>query len=340
MKETKQASCRQVWVAVLVALLAPAATLPAVAGRFGPTGWLGVVLVIPFALLYHKLLTRLGGVGLAAALKERWGWLGKGLVVAYYLWAMALAALTAGSGVDRLGRTDFGEVPGWLAAALLTLLAAYLVRKGWGAFFRAVEVFFLALVAVVGFFLVLGAVNLDGANLRPDSLREAVGGGGSLWPALAALGTGTVGAFAPHSPRKPGESGGGRWLTLWCLVAAGLCALVIGTLGADLTARAPLPFFLALQGIGFPGGFQRLEAVGTAAWVLCDLAVIGLTTLAGAEMAGGRRRWSWPVLLAALAGGIWLPNAVVAAAQQWLWAVNVALGLIVPCLVALTGRKG
>lgn len=339
MKQARQASYRQVWVAVFVALLAPAAALPAVAGRFGPMGWLGVVLVIPFSLLYIKLLERLGGGGLGAALNTRWGWLGKALAAVYYLWVMALAALTAGGCVDRLGRTDYGEVPGWLAAALLGLVAAYLVRRGWGAFFRAVEVFFLALAVTVAFFLLLGVVNLNGANLAVQSLPEAVAGAGSLWPGLAALGTGTVGAFAPHEPRKPGESGGGRWLTLWCLVAAGLCALVIGTLGAELTARAPLPFFLALQGIGFPGGFQRLEAMGTAAWVLSDLALIGLAALAGAEIAGGKRRWSWPILLAAVAGGLWLPNRVVAAAQEWLWWVNVVLGLAVPALAALTGGR-
>lgn len=339
MKKTGEASYRQVWTAVFLAALAPAATLPSVVAPFGPWGWLGVALLVPLAALYPRLVKGLGGSGLGAALRTRWGRPGRWVLAVYYLWAAALAALTAGSCVDRLGRTDYGEVPGWLAAVLLAAVAAYLIYRGRGAFLRAVQVFFLALVVVLGLFFLLGAANLRGENLRPDGWEDVWRGAGGLWPALATVSVGAMGGFLPHTPRQEGESRGWKWLAGWCLVAAGLCALVLGTLGAELTARAPLPFFLALQGIGFPGGFQRLEAMGTAAWVLSDLALIGLTALAGVEIGGGKRRWSCPILLAAVLGGMWLPNRVVAGAGGWLFGVNVALGVVVPVLAAHTGKK-
>lgn len=332
-------SYRQVWVGVFLAVLAPAATLPSLAARFGPWGWLGVVAVIPLALAWLWAVRGLGGEGLAAVLKTRWGLLGRWAGWGYYLWAMALAALTAGSCVDRLGRTDYGEVPGWLAAVLLTAVAAYLIYKGSDGFLRAAQVFFLALAALLVLLFLLGAANLDAANLRPAGGQEAARGLGSVWPAAATLSVGTLGAFLPHEARKEGESPGRRWLTLWCLTAAGICALVIGTLGAELTAKAPLPFFLALQGIGFPGAFQRLEAVGTAAWVLSDLMLLGLAALAAAEIAG-KRGGVWPVLLAAAAGGIWLPNAVTAAAQGWLLAANIVFGAVLPVLAAASRIRG
>lgn len=340
MKRVHEVSYRQVWVGAFVAALAPAATLPSLVARFGAFGWLGVVLVIPLGLLYLRLLKGLGRSGLARALRERWGWFGRGVLVVYYLWAMALAALTAGGCVDRLGRTDYGEVPGWLAAILLGAVAAYLIYRGWGAFLRAVQVFFLALVVALGLFFALGAVNLDWRSFRAEGWSQVAGGLGAVWPGLAAAAVGALGAFIPHEPRRDGESAGRRWLVGWCLAAAGICGLVMGTLGAELTAKAPLPFFLALQGIGFPGGFQRLEAAGTAAWVLTDLALIGLAALAGAEMAGKGRRWAWPILAAAVVGGWLLPSEVVAGAQGWLLGGNVALGVVVPALVAVTGKKG
>lgn len=339
MKDAHSVSYRQVWVGVFLAALAPAATLPSVAARFGPWGWLGVALVIPAALLWLRFLRGLGTGGLAAVLRARWGWFGRAALAAYYLWAMALAALTAGGCVDRLGRTDYGEIPGWLAAALLALVAAYLIYKGWGGFLRSVQVFFLALVVALGLFFLLGATNLDGENLRPESWSQVLQGMGGIWPALATVSVGALGAFIPHEARRDGESRGRRWLVGWGLAAAGLCALVTGTLGAEVTAKAPLPFFLALQGIGFPGGFQRLEAMGTAAWVLSDLSLIGLAALAGVEMAGGRKDWAWPILVAAALGGCLLPNRAVAGAQGWLFAVNVAMGPAVTALAAVTPGK-
>lgn len=330
-------SYRQVWVGVFLAALAPAATLPSVAARFGPWGWLGVAAVIPLGLVWLWAVRGLGGAGLATVFKRQWGVLGSCVSAAYYLWAMGLAALTAGSCVDRLGRTDYGEIPGWLAAVLLGLVAAYLIYKGNGGFLRAVQVFFLALAAALALFFLLGAANLDAANLYPAGGEEAARGLGAVWPAAATLSVGALGMFLPHAPRKAGERPGWRWLTLWGLAAAGICALVIGTLGAELTAKAPLPFFLALQGIGFPGAFQRLEAAGTAAWVLSDLALVGLAALAAVEITG-KRGGAWPVLLAAVAGGVWLPNAVVAEAQDWLFAVNILLGGGLPILAAATRR--
>lgn len=339
MKKMCEVSYRQVWVGVFVAALAPAATLPSVVARFGPVGWLGVVLIIPLAPLYLRLIKGLGTDGLAAALKTRWGFFGRCVLTVYYLWAAALAALTAGGCVDRLARTDYGELPSWLVSVALAGVAAYLIYKGRSGFLRGLQVFFLALVVMLGLFFVLGAMNLDGNNLRPSGWNEVAKGLGGVWPALAVVSVGALGAFLPHEGRRPGESAGWRWLCLWALAGAGICLIVMGALGAELTLRAPLPFFLALQGLGFSGGFQRLEAMGTAAWALSDIALIGLAALVGVEIAGGRKGWAWPILAGAVVGGWFLPNAAVAGAQGILFGANVALGIVIPGLVAVTGGK-
>ncbi len=331
---TKPCSVRQLWTALFVALLAPASALPAAltGSGAGAVAWLAPVLVFPLALIVLWAVRRLGSEGLA------WRWRGKWpLLTLYYLWAMALSALTAGGCVDRLQRTDYADAPGWLISLALTLAALWLARKGPAAFFRCVQLFFLALVVVTALFFALGLADLRLENLALSGPGEAVDAFRGLPAAAGALSVGTLCAFFPRQS-EPGQSAGWRWLALWCAVAAGLCLLVLGTLGPELTARAPLPFFLALQGLGFPGGFQRLEALGTAAWALSDVTLLALAALAGREMAGERNWALGPILLSALAGGFLLPNSVVAAFGPWLWGANLILGAGLPLLLALGKR--
>lgn len=337
----EKCSARQLRVSAFGALLAPASALPGALARGGALGWLAPVLTAPLVLLLIWRLGALGGDGMAAALVRRWGRLGRALLPLYYLWALALAALTAGRCVDRLRRTDYLDAPNWLLALALTAVTAYLIYKGPGAFLRAAEIFFLALVAALALFFALGAANLRGDNLAPTGLGDAAGALEGVIPTAATAAVGTLAAFLPHRPERTGTGGSWRWGLAWCLSAAGLCLLVIGALGAPLTARAPLPFFLALQGLGFPGGFQRLEALGTAVWVLSDLVLLGLAALAARTIAGDRAWAGTPALAAALLGGCFLSDARAGGAEAALLWVGLVLGILLPLLLSLaSGDKG
>lgn len=330
---TGRASVRQLGVALFVALLAPASTLPAALGRGGALSFLAPVAVFPLAAWAAWRMGRLGREGLA----RRWSkspW-GRGLLFLYYLWACALSALAAGGCVDRLARTDYAEAPVWLLSLALAGVSAYLIRRGAGAFFRAAEIFFLALLVVLALFFILGLADVRLVNLTPAGLGDLAGVAAGMFPAAASLSVGALALFLPRQRRQEGESPLWRWLLGWCLAAAGLCLLVIGTLGSALTARAPLPFFLTLQESGFPGGFRRLEALGTAAWALSDLTLLSLAALAGREMAGNRCWASWIVLAAAFLGGCFLPNALVEGAAPWLMGANLLLGGVLPAAASL-----
>lgn len=328
----ERCTTRQLGVVVFTALLAPASALPRVLAQGGALGWLALGAVLPLALLVMWRLGKLGEEGLAARLK---GPAGRLVLTLYYIWAVGLCALTAGSCVDRLGRTDYGGVPGWVMAVALGSVSAYLIYKGRGSFLRSVEIFFLALVAVLALLFVLGAADLRWDNLRPVDRGGWRGMAQGVVGGAAALSVGTLAAFFPRKPRGPEESPLWRWLALWCAVAAGLCLLVLGALGSKLTAQVPLPFFLVLQGLGFPGGFQRLEALGTAAWVLSDLTLLGLAALAAKRMAGDRAWAAGPPLIAAVMGGCLLPNAAVEGATGFFYGVNLTLGAVLPVGLSL-----
>lgn len=340
MSVEEKCTARQVWVAVFVGLLAPASALPGTLTQGGALGWLvGPMLTFPLALFVAWRLKRLGPNGLIAAWKRTPKWLGRAALTLYYIWAMALSALTAGSCVDRLGRTDYLGAPGWLLALALTAVAAYLIYNGRGAFFRAAEIFYLALLVVLALFFILGAADLKIENLTPQSWSEVKGAAMGTLSVSGSLAVGALAACFPREEPKPGSSPGWKWLAGWCVTVAGLALLVIGMLGPRLAAQAPLPFFLTLQGLGFSGGFQRLEALGTAAWVLSDLVLLGLAALAGREMAGGRRWGAIPPLLCAFVGGCLLSNQRVQGAAAILLAVNLALGGLLPVLLSLRPRK-
>ncbi len=328
----ERCTVRQLGAALFAALLAPASALPAILARGGALGWLAPLLVLPVAVFVVWRVGKLGVDGLAPALR---GPLGKTVLTLYYIWALALSALTAGSCVDRLGRTDYLSAPPWLLAVALAAVCAYLIRKGPAPFFRAAQIFYLVLLTALVLLLVLGVANLKGANLAPQGWSDLSGAVEGIVPAGASLSVAALAAFFPRERRRKGESPLWHWLAGWCLAAAGLFLLTVGALGPRLTAKAPLPFFLALQGLGFSGGFQRLEALTTALWVLSDLTLLGLAALAGREMAGGRAWAAAPPLLAAFLGGWFLPNAAVVRAADLLFWVDLALGAAVPVLLSL-----
>ena len=105
-------SSRQAWVGSFLAALAPAASLPGQAARFGAWGWLGAVFATPVVLVVLWLIRSLGKEGLAAELPERWGWFGQGVRVVYYLLALTLAALTAGGVWTAWGGQTTARCPG------------------------------------------------------------------------------------------------------------------------------------------------------------------------------------------------------------------------------------
>lgn len=330
-----KASGRQLRVLVFTALLAPIAGLPAIAGR-GPLSWLAPILAMPLVVLGVALLRRLGPAGLGTALRERWGWFGSATALVYYLWAGALAALTVGSCVDRLGRTDYAQLDPWLLSLALGVVTWYLVARGRGAFLRAVELFYLVLLATAVLVGALGAWGMDWASLVPREIGDVAGAFEGILPTLGVF---SVGALACAFPREDVEGKAAlRAPVWWCLAAALLCLLVTGTLGPDLTRELPLPFFLTLQGVGVPGGFQRLEALGTAVWVLSDLALYGMAALAGKALLGDRRWGAWPILAAGALGGGLFARETVAAGASWLFWIGLALGAGVPALLWCTRR--
>ena len=275
MREDKLSS-RQLSVAVTVGGLSTAA---AAAGGMDWRWMLAAIL--PAAGIGWLLLRRVGSDPLHPAVRG-----------VYCAWSVVLMAdvlrRTAGRVLAASGGN--GNI-GWL----LVLLALPRLWMSWGkggAFFRAAEILWLAVLALTAVILLLALPRLDWRY----ALEPAGGWKDSL---LSAAGVLSAGLFAlPHLYNvKPAGGDVGRglgWLAVLGVLSAALALVTAGLLSPRTAAELEGPFFVAA---GLLGDSARLEGLVSALWLLPDLTLAGLLARTWGER-------QWPMLGAALGLGL------------------------------------
>lgn len=271
-------SSRQLSVAVLVGGLSTASAIA------GTADWRWILVAIPVGMMVAWLLLfRVGITPLYTGIG------GRILAILYGGWAVVLMADVLCRAARRLQLTSGNEgMSGWL----LILLALPLLWMGWGkttAFFRAVEIFWLAVLVMLVAVLALGVLQVEWRYvwLPVDSWWESL---------LAGAGVLATGLFVlPHIYKvEDREQGNWRclnWLAVLGLLAAALAGLTVGILSPGVTKKMDDPFYVMA---GMLGGSARLEGLISALWLLPDLTLAGLLS-----RVWGERRW--PALAVGLA---------------------------------------
>lgn len=214
------------------------------------------------------------------------------LRVLYCIWAVALMADVLGRTARRI-QQGLGneENTGWL----LVLLAIPLIWMGWGkaaAFFRAVEIFWLAVLVTVAAILLLGLPRVDWRwVLKPAGEWKE-----SLLAGSLTMSTGLFVLPILYKVKREAEEDrrGLVWLGALGAVSAALAALTAGLLSPAVAAQLDGPFFAAA---GLLGDSARLEGLVSALWLLPDLTLAGLL----AHSWGEHR---WPALGVVIALGL------------------------------------
>lgn len=280
--KSEKLSPRQLAVAVMTGGLSTAA---AAAGR-ADWRWLLLAAVLGTAAAW-LLLLRVGGRPLSPALR-----------ILYGIWAVVLLADVLGRTAGRIQQAGGSEGSiGWL----LTLLAAPLVWMGWGkaaAFFRAVEIFWLAVLVTTAAILLLGVPRMEWRwVLEPVGDWKSSLLAGAL---IMSTGLFVLPILYKVEPRQMRDRRGLVWLGTLGLVCAVLAALTAGLLSPIVAAQLDEPFFAAA---GLLGDSARLEGLVSALWLLPDLTLAGLL----AHSWGERR---WPALAVVIAVGLAWVGAV------------------------------
>ena len=276
-------SPRQLAVAVMVGGLSAGA---AAAGR---ADWRWLLACVPVGVLAGWLALRRVGLGPKGRRP-----LHPVLKVLYAIWAVVLMASALERTAERIWSASGGQGEiRWLMA----LLALPLIWMGWGkasAFFRAVEIFWLAAGLTAAAVLLLGAPRMNwGWALEPaGGWMESVGAG------VVILSTGLF--VIPHIYKVEQEPGGVHrgllWLGALGLLSGLLALLTAGLLSPGVAVRLDGPFFTAA---GLLGDTARLEGLISALWLLPDLTLIGLLS-----RSWGEKRWPALAVLAALGAAL------------------------------------
>ncbi len=292
-------------------------------------GWQGPLLAAPVILLAGWALS---------ALIPRWALIegkrsGKALGVLYALWGAALL----GRGLSRCALRVMSAAGApekytpWLIA-LLALPLLWMARGKPAAFFRAAEIFYLAVAVTGAALLVWGACKLDWARAAlpaPD-----------LWGGfLGALETGGTFLFIlPYINRTlPLKNGAARtlgWLAALCAGTVAICLVTAGVLSPAVASRVPQPFFLMTAVLGRA---VRVEGLAGALWLLADLAYLGLLSRSWQRTGTGSSALAPVAVLAgAVCAALGLPALLPAAAWGW---GTAALALLTAAALLTAGKN-
>lgn len=264
---SEKLSGRQLWLGALVGGLSHAAALS------GRLDWRWALAAVPVGVISGWLLLRRVGT------RPLFQGVGGGVLAAAYSgWAVVLMSVVLRRTAERIQATNADRAEaGWI----LLLIVIPLLWMGWGksaAFFRAVEIFWLAVVVL------LAAVVLFAVPRIQWQWLLAPAGDWRQSAAAMVLVLSTQLFFLPYIYKvEGGVRRGLAWQGALGVFAAVLAAVTAGMLSPVVAAQLKEPFFVAS---GVLGESVRGEGLISALWLLPDLTLVGLLSRAW----GGRRR--------------------------------------------------
>ena len=338
-----------VWAGALApaAELLPAITLPTA----GKGAWLAPLAAAPLVLLGGWLLARLSGEGgLASALRSGLGIFGIPALLIYMVWGELLLSLRLRLCAQRLVAAGYRDGTLWF---FLLAVAGVTLWMGLGRvapFARAGQAFLALLLVTGSVVLLLSLPQVRPERTLPLWTEDVIPLLRSAPAAAGALGWSLYGVFLAGQVRPRGDKRGWHWLA-WgaggCLLLTLAQWIILGSLGADLTARLENPFFALAKSVGVEGAFQRVESVVSALWVLADLMLAGTLLLALRTMIEELVpvRSKWAVTGCALLAVI-LAVTLFAQGRGTLWNRkivpwgNLILGLLLPAAICCIYKGG
>lgn len=286
-------SQNQLCAVAFVMMLSPALRFfPTTAARYaGRAAWLCALLAfLPAAgylfLARRVLARRAEGEGLCGLIARAVpGRGGRMALLVLGLWLCTYAGFILRSGADRFIVAVYPNTPVSFFAGTMLLAALCAAAASYRNTARTAKLVLPAVGGVLAIVLLFALM-----SLRRDNLALRLPTGESAAPPLSGLARGVLGAldvllWAVYAaalllpelkserfslPRLLGALG------LGCAVLALLCAELVGSFGAALTAELSWPFFSLVRNLVFFRSIERVEALAVALWVFPDYLIVSL----------------------------------------------------------------
>ena len=270
-----------------VMMLAPSLRLipsqaVALAGR---GAWLSAIAAIPVLLLYLLFICRFMGLrqegeGLAElTLRCAGDKVGKIILAVLSLWLLLYGGFSLRAGANRFITTIYPYSKPAVFAIIMGLMSLLAALGSARTIVRVAKLVLPLVLSVLLLILAFALFSIDSSNLLPITIYDAVPVFKGSIPVIDVLAVIILSMcfFSGFTPNAPGQFRAlVIWLLLMCLLITLLCLAVIGSFGAELTARLTRPFFSLVRNLVFFHTVERVEALVVALWMFPNLLLVAL----------------------------------------------------------------
>lgn len=358
-------SRRQMLALIFVAMMSPFLRLvPRQVTVFaGRAAWLSPVLAFPALVLLAAALALLlkaaPGQGLQqVSLKILGKPVGNACLLVWSVWLWFHAGFLLRSGADRFIGTIFPDSDPWIFVGVMAVLVLMAGLGSVKTLARTAELFRPLLAAVLAGVLLLALPDMHPEFVLPVLPADA-------WPCtkgsvmvvdtvcVVLLAAGFLAGYERSD--TPFLRSMVKFLAVACLLAAAMCAVVMGVCGKTLTARLSYPFFSVVRDLTVFHTVQRFEAMVVGLWVLPDFVLVTMELLIAADnlmvVFGGEKphnmawrdgnRFIWLGAAAAVATAVFIART---AGELAVWAftlipiINLSMCYLYPAVLLAVGK--
>ncbi len=262
------------------------------AGAAGQAAWLSpipsFVLLIPVIFALKSVYSKYQDKSFTEILEVIFGrFIGKMVTFVYILFILALTAINARSTSEQLVLSVYPQVkPDYFILAMLILIAFSVYKGGFTVIARMGEILLPVFVAAFLLLCCLASQNIKLGRILPICGLDIV-------PVLKA--STYVSGVEAHLPlmfllsnfinnkEKIGKAC--TWTAvMFTILLIILLVTVIGSLGAETTADAPLPFMTAVKLISVFQSIERIEPIVVMLWIFSDYLLISVLLISVLNM--------------------------------------------------------
>lgn len=252
----------------------------------GRGAWLSVLWALPLLLLYALFLRRLGegrqdGEGLGELILRCLGRrAGTFLLTVLALWFLIYGGFMLRAGAERMISTVYPDASPPVFIVVMAALGLIAALGSERSILRCAKLMAPVVLAVVLPVLIFSSADAESGNLLPLTAYEVLF---SMRAAPVTLDVAVLpmvlSLFLGGGRAQAEDSGFLRtalWLLEMLLLLAWIELCILGTFGAELTARLSHPFFTLVRNLVLFESIERPEALVVSLWVFSDFILISV----------------------------------------------------------------